>query len=540
MAENKKPIASVILGLRLLLLAGTAPILSQAVAQSPNGTSGPPQTYQDANSAVPWNKVPATIHPMPRPGYFPTPPSKGLGSYSFWDSLTCQQSPAAPKSGYPATGLIQYPYFDADWRYIDRLPPEDRTWVESLKRMRIGDHSMLSIGGNHWVRYMDENNSRLTQTTNDYTLNRFRLFSDWYYKDSLRVYGEYLWADSFHEDLAPLITDVDRGDILNLFVDLKLFEHEDVPVFVRGGRQEMLYGSQRLLSPLEWANTRRTFQGVKVFRHGEHWDLDSFWVQPVIPRADELDQADYKQNLVGTWATYKPEKGEVIDLYFLGYHNRNTLTQSGIERAPNQINTIGTRYAGDEEGFLWDFESMLQFGEQTDRNLFAGAATAGLGRTWELDWSPTFWAYYDYASGDSEPNRGHANTFNQLFPFGHYYMGWMDLVGRQNIHDLNFHAYLFPTRWITLWSQYHRFWLAEAKDAMYGPGGTPIRRDPTGQSGTDVGHEIGLFANFHLTRYSDIMVSYNKLYGGDFLQATAGPGKSADADSLYLMFQQRW
>lgn len=302
----------------------------------------------------------------------------------------------------------------------------------------------------------------------------------------------------------------------------------------------MLYGSQRLLSPLEWANTRRTFQGVKVFRHGERWDLDSFWVQPVIPRADELDQADDKQNLVGTWATYKPEKGEVIDLYFLGYHNRNTLTQSGIERAPNQINTIGTRYAGDEEGFLWDFESMLQFGEQTDRNLFAGAATAGLGRTWELDWSPTLWAYYDYASGDREPNSGHANTFNQLFPFGHYYMGWMDLVGRQNIHDLNFHAYLYPTRWITLWSQYHRFWLAEAKDAMYGPGGTPIRRDPTGQSGTDVGHEIGLFANFHLTRYSDIMVSYNKLYGGDFLQATAGPGKSADADSLYLMFQQRW
>lgn len=399
---------------------------------------------------------------------------------------------------------------------------------------------MLSIGGNHWVRYMDENNSRLTQTTNDYTLNRFRLFSDWYYKDSLRIYGEYLWADSFHEDLAPLITDVDRGDILNLFVDLKLFEYENVPVFVRGGRQEMLYGSQRLLSPLEWANTRRTFQGVKVFRHGERWDLDSFWVQPVIPRADELDQADDKQNLVGTWATYKPEKGEVIDLYFLGYHNRNTLTQSGIERAPNQINTIGTRYAGDEEGFLWDFESMLQFGEQTDRNLFAGAATAGLGRTWELDWSPTLWAYYDYASGDREPNSGHANTFNQLFPFGHYYMGWMDLVGRQNIHDLNFHAYLYPTRWITLWSQYHRFWLAEAKDAMYGPGGTPIRRDPTGQSGTDVGHEIGLFANFHLTRYSDIMVSYNKLYGGDFLQATAGPGKSADADSLYLMFQQRW
>ena len=67
-----------------------------------------------------------------------------------------------------------------------------------------------------------------------------------------------------------------------------------------------------------------------------------------------------------------------------------------------------------------------------------------------------------------------------------------------------------------------------------------MRRDATGNSGTNVGDEIGLFANLHLTRYSDFMASYNKLYGGGFLEATAGANQSADADSLYVMFQQRW
>ena len=336
------------------------------------------------------------------------------------------------------------------------------------------------------------------------------------------------------------LTDIDRGDFLNLFVDLKLFEFEDKPVFVRGGRQEMLYGSQRLLSPLEWANTRRTFEGVKVFRQGDHWDFDAFWVQPVIPRANEFDQADHNQNLYGSWATYRREKGEFIDLYYLGYNNGNQLTEKGIERGPLQVHTFGSRVAGDESGWLWDFEAMTQFGEQAGQDLVAGAATVGLGRTWTGTGSPSVWAYYDYASGDSDPTSGTSHTFNQLFPFGHYYMGWMDLVGRQNIHDLNLHFYFYPSESLTLWLQYHRFWLDQARDGMYGPSGNIIRRDPTGEAGNDLGNEIGIFANLHLTHYSDVMASYNKLYGGRFLKSTSGPNQSSDADSLYLMFNKRW
>jgi hypothetical protein len=37
-----------------------------------------------------------------------------------------------------------------------------------------------------------------------------------------------------------------------------------------------------------------------------------------------------------------------------------------------------------------------------------------------------------------------------------------------------------------------------------------------------------------------VLVSYNKLYGGGFLEATAGPNAAADAESLYLIFQQKW
>jgi len=488
-----------------------------------------------------WSKYPGTIHPMPRPGIFSIPPTEGPAYFSLWDQVTGEARPAPPKSGYAPFAINAWPLFDADWRYVDGVDPIDRTFVESMKRIHLGDCWLFSTGGCYWIRYMDEHNSRLTEADNEYNLQHVRVFGDVWYSDWLRVYGEYVWADSFGETLAPVPPDVDRGDILDLFVDLKLFEWDGKPVYVRGGRQELLYGSQRLITPLPWANKRHTFQGAKVFRHGENWDFDLFWAQFVPPNADEFDSADENQNFAGAWLTYRPEKGETADLYYLLFDNGNSATQQGIVRSPFQLHTIGGRYAGDECGWLWDFEGALQFGEQGDADVFAGMATAGLGRSWkDACLSPTVWVYYDYASGDSDPTAGDVNTFNQLFPFGHYYLGWMDLVGRQNINDLNAHLYLYPTPWVTFWAQYHHFWLDQSRDALYNAGGVAYRRDATGLAGTDVGDEIDLVLNFHLTRYSDILVSYNKLYGGGFLQATTGANQSADAESLYLMFQQRW
>ncbi len=156
---------------------------------------------------------------------------------------------------------------------------------------------------------------------------------------------------------------------------------------------------------------------------------------------------------------------------------------------------------------------------------------------WE---NPTAWIYYDFASGDADPNAGDFTTFNQLYPFGHYYLGWIDLVGRQNIHDANAHLYVYPAPWITCFVQYHHFWLNQSRDALYNAAGSAIRRDPTGQAGTNVGDEIDMVANFHLARYTDFMLGYSKLFGGGFLEATAGPGRAADAELFHATINQRW
>jgi hypothetical protein len=489
---------------------------------------------------VDWSKIPLTIRPMPRPGDFPIPPA-GPGYFTLWDQMEGNWRAKAPPSGYLPFALMPPSYFDADFRYVESLDYDDRTFVEQLKRMHLNDCLMFSTGGQVWGRFMNEHNSRLTEADNSYTLMRTRLFGDLNYGDLFRVYGEYIWADSFSEELAPLPIDVNLGDVLNLFVDVNLFDYEGHPVFARVGRQELLLGSQRLVSALDWGNTRRTFDGVRLFRQGEEWDFDIFWTKFVPPQASTFDQADEKRDFAGTWLTHRPKKGEFHDYYYLYFDNSHDIVQQGIALAPTEAHTLGTRSTWESGGLLWDYELMLQFGNKGGTGLFAGAATAGVGRNWkDAALTPTAWIYYDFASGDDDPDSGDAHTFNQLYPFGHYYLGLIDQVGRQNIHDLNAHLFLYPQAWLTVILQYHHFWLAEPRDALYNAGGNAIRRDPTGQSGSNVGDEIDVVLNFHVARYSDVLVGYSHLFGGSFLENTSGPNLAADSELLYLLLQQRW
>jgi Alginate export len=494
-----------------------------------------------------WDNVPP-VHPTPRLGNYAIPPT-GCGYYSALDAIVgnCRAEP--PHNPYPPTGYFAGSFFDADYRYLDAPDNQQHDFFDSLKRIHLGCDWMFTTGGEVRVRYMDETDSRLTGKGNDYDLFRTRVYGDLWYRDQFRVYAEFLYADSGGQDLAPLGIDVNRSDLLNLFVDVKVGDIDGRPVYVRGGRQELLYGSERLISPLDWANTRRTFQGVKAFYQGDKLDVDAFWVQPVAVSPNGFDSVDDKLNFTGVWATYRPQKGQTLDFYALNLDRSgpSSSTQDQVPGAANtlapthfNITTLGSRNAGDYCGRLtWDFEGMVQVGERGSQDLFAYASTTGVGyRLADAPWTPHLWLYYDYASGDQKADKGgHYDTFNQLFPFGHYYFGYIDDVGRQNIQDLNLDLNYFPTNWITGQIQFHQFWLAQPEDALYNAGGKILRQDPTGRAGRDVGQEIDLLWNFHMTTHQDILVGYSKLFAGEFIKKTGNP---ESPELFYLQYTYRW
>lgn len=532
--------------------APTCPADSSGGAGGAGGAGG-----GGGGSGVDWTQVPS-LRPIPRPGnFFPIP--TGEGYYRAIDMVLGNELDAPPRYPYPRYGLIIFPSFDLDFRYLDNPDNTETDWMDFLKRVHLGDSVLFSTGGDYRLRGANETNSRLFNVgpqagkNNNYQLDRVRLYSDIWYEDKLRLFVEFIDANSYSQDLQPLITDRNHGDFLNLFVDLKLAELQDNALYFRAGRQELLYGSQRLVSPLEWANDRRTFQGLKTFWHSENLELDAFCVQPVLPNADHLDAPDHNFLFSGAWMTYKPAAGQYIDLYYLDLNNSSGLAPgSFVGVGPNakinfgdaNTNTIGGRYlALTDSGFLFEAESAYQFGRHSNQDISAYMATGGAGWHFaDLPMNPSAWVYYDYASGDPNPNHGdYHRTFNQLFPFGHYYFGGMDLIGRQNIKDLNYQLGLFPTHWMNIWLQYHMLELANAKDALYNSAGVPTRRDPTGRAGPDVGDLLSLQLWFHLTNHQDVMLFYGHLYAGDFIKQTAvNPQAARSPDYVYMQYSFRW
>jgi hypothetical protein len=486
-----------------------------------------------------WTTVP-NLSPRPRTGNFLIPPSSP-GYYSLQDYLTDNYRDKPPK--YPWGAPISpcfFPFYDNDFRYLDDPKNTQHDWLDPIKRIHIGDDLLLSIGGEERVRYMYEISSRLTGKFNDYTLLRSRVYGDLWYKDCFRVYVEFLDAQSFGQDLAPLAIDIDRSDLLNAFVELKVGELRDSPIYIRVGRQEMYYGSQRLISPLDWANTRRTFEGIKGYWHSEDLDVEAFYVKPVQVFQNRFDAADANRQFAGFTTEYRPNKSQAIDLYYLFLDTdlplRPKLPPAG--RGGQNVNTIGGRYVGDmDKKLLWDFEGAYQFGDRVNDSISAGMATAGLGyHCCDTPLDPTFWIYYDFASG-SEHGVFQGGTFNQLFPFGHFYFGFIDVVGRQNIQDLNLHAYIWPTKWITSGLQAHFFYLDSGRDALYSAGGAVERTSPKGNAGVFVGDELDFTTNFHLSFHQDILVGYSVLFPGEFIRKTGSP---TEAQLFYVQYSYKW
>ena len=503
-----------------------------------------------AKSAFDMSKVPL-VTPMPRPGASITAPS-GPGYYSLWDQITDNERKVAPAHPYAPFGLIPTSSFDHDFRYLAK-PDHEKDIFDPIKRIKLANDWLVSFGGNFWYRHVHETDSRLgspltpNNTDNTFNLVRTRLHADIWYQDKFRLFAEGIDARSFSQTLAPLAIDANHTDMLNLFADIKLATAKEGVAYVRAGRQELLYGSQRLISTLDWVNTRRTFQGVKTFWRNPKLDVDAFWVRPmnVIPSGhNNFDNWDTNRNFYGLWATYKPQRGHFADLYFLSLDNNNSGVNPGtigtLNTGNSLVHTVGTRYIGDTNNFLYELEGMYQFGQRSGRDVSAFAIASGTGyRFATLPMNPQMWLRYDFASGTSNGGdiTNTSNTFNQLFAFGHYYMGFIDRVGRQNIHDFNSQVTFHPQKWLTVITQYHRFYLANKTDALYNASGFASAQDITGQSGSHVGDEMDLRFNIHVSRHQDVLLGYSKLWAGEYLK-TNKPGVSPDL--FYVQYSLRF
>jgi len=443
----------------------------------------------------------------------------------------CQQK-KKQKLVAAAGGAYKDPFYNNSFAYLNDPLYSDSLLGEYFKERPVGDFITFDIGGQYRTRFHSENNMRklgLTGVDDTFLLHRTRIYTNVRVGDRIRFFGEYIDAVSEFENVAPRPIEENRSDVLNLFIDYKLYENSSGKLSGRVGRQELLYGAQRLISPLDWGNTRRTFQGAKLFWQGKKWNVDGFWTRPVIVNTKNFDSTDHQQEFYGLWGTYKGREKETYDLFWLGRSNYQSLFPAG---GSLKFQTVGGRWSSNKGPLKVELQGAYQFGDFAAQSHSAGMYTIGVGHQFEsMTWKPTVWGYFDWASGDNTIGNG----FDQLFPLAHKYLGFMDFFSRRNIQDLNVLLTADPAERLRLLAWWHAFWLENSNDVPYNVNGSPFTTTPGGDS--YLGQELDLLAKIKVSPRMVLLLGYSHFFTGDWYRSNPTPGLfTGDANFYYTQF----
>ncbi len=272
---------------------------------------------------------------------------------------------------------------------------------------------------------------------------------------------------------------------------------------LRAGRQEISYGTMRLIGHLPWAPGARSFDAIRGSAKLGKFGVDAF--------AAILDtQQDFTVEETGARTTNDGSQlyaaQGTADLHALLQLEALVLAtrQRPTAAAPMQDRTIvnpDVHLSGALRGFTYDAEASYQAGTNNRRVHRAWAFATFAGYRFEhVTAKPGFRAGYAAASGDrcvNAPEDGNgcgaarSTEFYNFFPTNHPHYGLLDLAGWRNITDVDIRGVLTPIDELNVAVAYHRLELQQPGGPWKSAGGALVGAgwDPDNRS-QDLGHEI--------------------------------------------------
>jgi Alginate export len=468
-----------------------------------------------------------------------------LAPVSVWPAM----AQVAPVSSPPAAApeFVRPTYqglrHNEDWSVLKNKPadaPADP--FDPIKYVAFDESGAIwaSFGGQFRLRAEWWDNFNLgaraagVETDDVFGLSRLLLHADLHLGESFRLFAQAKSSLATDRQLAGGKRAIDRDDLdlQNAFAEWGTRFGEGGKFWVRAGRQELLFGKQRLISPLDWVNTRRTFEGFASLVKSGAWTVNAFWVHPVLVAATDFNDADDSADLYGLYGVRKSAGSKAsLEFYLLGLdRERATFADvTGVE----ERQTLGLRYERTAGPFDYEFEAGYQIGDLGSADIAAVMVTGVFGFTnREHVLAPRFYTAVDFASGDRRPRDGKVETFSHLYPLSHAHLGYMDFVGRQNIVDFQLGCQwkLGKTSGSLDW---HGFYLDSANDGLYGTTGVQARKANPGGSKA-VGNEIDVVLRRPLNAHLSMELGLSHFFAGRYLEQT---GASEDVNWAYWIGQ---
>ena len=450
------------------------------------------------------------------------------------------QAPAIDSAPSPSPPPFQKLRYDESYEYL-RDPSRRSDYLDAIKFIPLNTNGdwHLTLGGEIRERYEHYQNNlwgRGPQDDNGYLLQRYMVHADGHFGENFRIFTQFKSGLEDGRNGGPRPTDRDDFDLHQAFFDVRVPWSETDSLTFRAGRQELAYGSSRLISFREEPNVRRSFDGMKAILKVNGWQVDAFAVKPVRTKTGVFDDdPDPDQDFWGLYAVTPVSwlPGGNVDLYYLGLDRKNASFDQGT--AHELRHSIGTRIWGHKAGWDYNLEFVYQFGSFGSGDIQAWTAASDVGFTFANTlFEPRLGLKANVTSGDDNPSNRNLQTFNPLFPRGAYF-GEPALIGPANHIDVHPQLELVLLRNLTLIVNWDCFWRESTHDGIYGPAVNLIQTGKTSDA-RYVGNQAEAMLEWHVDRHLTFTADYAHFFAGDFLKETT-PGKDADYFSAWVTFR---
>jgi hypothetical protein len=412
-----------------------------------------------------------------------------------------------------------------------------------IKCAALGDgpagRSYLTLGGEARERFETYGNINFgfnkAPASDRYLLQRLLLSADLHVTDYFRAFAQLGHMERFGERGVPSTTDIDRGDLMQAFFDVSApGPFGDKPT-LRVGREELLFGWQRLIAVREGPNVRRAFDGVRFTDEIGDVAIDAFAVRPVADNDGTFDDVtNTAQRLSGVYLTAPVPFVPALktDLYALGYE-RDGAKFRGLTGTETR-QTLGARLFGDANGFDWNFEGDYQSGTFRNLDIRAYWLAASTGYKFQsLAWTPRLGLQANDASGD----RGGSTlgTFNALYPRLPYFAE-ISLLVPSNVRDVRPTLTFNPANNVQVVLGYDMLARDSTHDGLYGSGEALFAGTSAAKvTGARIGEETSFDIRWRVDEHLSLGAIAAELKAGPAL--TEAGGKDVTFGVLYAKYK---
>ena len=307
-------------------------------------------------------------------------------------------------------------------------------------------------------------------------------------------------------------------DLLQGFADVRIPLGEGGDLTLRGGRELMALGSERLVGIRYGPNIPQAFDGVRAIATRGPVRVDAFHLRPVAIGGGDFDDATLKtRRLDGVYATITPAAAIGIDVYWLGYENEDARFVGRTGRETRD--SFGARFFGKRGDLGWNWEAIVQ------RGTFDGDPIRAWSIATETAWSfpqaalkPRLRLRANIASGDRDPADGKLGTFNALFPKGKYF-GELSPIGPRNIVNIHPSVDFDLGSGVTVELAAAAFWRHRRGDGIYDIPGQLIR-PASGSGARHIGDQVEISAGWQPTPILSFSTSLSAFRAGRFIRET--------------------